>query len=150
MAGCVEVFNAATYEAALTLLAERARELGLRLTEIPAVPDGQPPFALHNDGVYRCPHCRTDQTDVIMVLMAIASLRAPINQGIFSREHQAKAGGESSQPHWSPKPGVAPPAGAGSSPMSATHSWETKWVTTVATIGTHRWTPMDRFTRRTA
>lgn len=44
MADGVEVFDAATYEAALALLAERARELGLALTELAAVPGGLRPF----------------------------------------------------------------------------------------------------------
>lgn len=90
MAEVVDVFNAATYEASLVLLAERAHELGLRLTEIPAVPDGQPPFAVHSDGVYRCAHCKTDQTDVIAVLTATAWLRGPVGERIFSREHACR------------------------------------------------------------
>lgn len=87
MADLVEVFDAAMYEASLALLAERARELGLRLTELPAVPEGQPPAAVHCDGTYRCPHCNMDQTQVITVLVATASVPSPVDQGIFSREH---------------------------------------------------------------
>lgn len=86
----VEVINAATYEAALALLAERALELGLRLTEVPAVPDGQPRFAVYTGGVYRCPHCGTDETDVITGLTRTASVRFSIRQGIFNREHSSR------------------------------------------------------------